>query len=70
MRTIIILALVISLLAAGCAKETSETKDTTEPDSSITGDVAAGIDEVDSLQRELDDSELDSIDNDLSELNW
>jgi hypothetical protein len=72
--TVLALALMIGLLVSGCAKTSAPEKEAApqesqsagSPDNSISGDISS----VDSLDLELDSSELGDVDAQLNEINW
>lgn len=65
-KTLLALLLVLALITVSCAPA-EEVSRAQEPTEEV---ITENVNDVDSLQDDLDTSELDSLDDDLSEVNW
>lgn len=85
MKKTIIFILAFSMMAIllfGCSRGSVNTEDTAakaastsgqasaDKTTAVTKDIDSGIKESDSLTKEIDSSDIDNIDKDLSEINW
>jgi len=65
-KTLLALLLVLALITVSCAPA-EEVSKVQEPTEEV---ITENVNEIDSLQDDLDASELDSLDEDLSEVTW
>ena len=75
MKKTLALILVIALLVliVGCAQKAPEAAPAAEEKTATetnVEDVATGIDEIDSIEQELNTSELDNLEQELGEVSW
>ena len=78
MRNIIISLLILAILLTGCAQkiiQQEEEKTTETPEFEETGDesideVGSDISEIDTIDSELNASDLDDLEQELEELDW
>jgi len=69
MRIIVIL-LVVLVVATGCSQATSSDPSQAVKGSDGSADVGLDVGEFDDLVKELDDSELDGLEDDLDNIDW
>ncbi len=81
--SILLIMVLFSLFIAGCAKkspiieqqadktmETEGVQDTRTTEEPIAKDVSTQISDIDSIDEELDDSDLDSLEEDFANIDW
>ena len=73
MRIIILLLVLCTIIACRQPESTPEPATApvdTQPSAPESSDADTGVEEIDTLESELDDSELQGIEDDLASLDW